>query len=52
MFSYLEKAYNDGIRYRLHYVTAREVYNIVKAAEDGMTGDPHQYRDYRIPLMR
>jgi len=52
MFSYLEKAYNDGVRYRLHYVTAREAYNIIKAAEDGMTGDPHQYRDYRIPLKR
>ncbi len=52
MFSHLEKAYNDGSRYRLHYVTAREAYNIVKAAEDGMSGDPHQYRDYRIPLMR
>lgn len=49
MFSYLETAYNDGERYVLHYVTAREAYNIVKAAEDGKTGDPNQYRDYLIP---
>ena len=40
--------YNDGIRYRLHYVTARELYNIVKAAEAGRTGDPGMYRDYAI----
>ena len=49
MFSYLENTYNDGINYRLHYVTAREAYNIVKAAEDGKDGDPGQYRDYCIP---
>jgi hypothetical protein len=33
----------------LHYVTAREAYNLVKAAEAGCTGDPEQYRDYLIP---
>lgn len=38
--------YNDGQQYRLHYVTAREVVNIIHAAEDGKTGDPGQYRDY------
>lgn len=30
----------------LHFVTAREAYNIVKAAEDGKTGNPESYRDY------
>jgi hypothetical protein len=35
--------------YRLHYVTAREAYNIVKAAEAGCSGDPNDYRDYLIP---
>jgi len=30
----------------LHYVTAREAFNIVKAAEQGLTGNPEQYRDY------
>jgi len=49
MFSYLEDRYNDGKEYCLHYITAREAYNIVKAAEDGMTGNPDQYRDYVIP---
>lgn len=34
---------------RLHYCTAREVYNIVKAGEAGLTGDPNDYRDYEIP---
>lgn len=46
MFSYLEEKYNDGTRYRLHYVTAREAYNIVKAAECGKSGDPGRYRDF------
>lgn len=49
MFNYLENKYNDGLQYKLHYVTAREAYNIVKAAEDGKSGDPNDYRDYIIP---
>ncbi|TQV88885.1 hypothetical protein [Aliikangiella coralliicola] len=49
MFSYLEKHYNDGKKYRLHYVTSREAYNIVKAAEEGKSGNPNEYRDYQIP---
>ena len=28
-------AFNDGKRFRLHYVTAREMVNIIHAAEDG-----------------
>jgi hypothetical protein len=46
---YLETAYNDGSRYVLHYVTAREAYNLVRAAADNRTGDPRQYYDYVIP---
>jgi hypothetical protein len=40
--------------YKLHYVSAREAYNIVKAAEAGLSGDPNAYRDYIIgkPLNR
>ena len=49
MFSYLEKKYNDGVNYILHYVSSREAYNMVKAAEDGKSGNPNQYRDYIIP---
>ena len=49
MHDYLEKMYNDGEKYRLHYVSAREAFNIVKAAEDGHQGNPNQFRDYVIP---
>ncbi|MGV8048735.1 MAG: hypothetical protein AB2L21_00060 [Anaerolineaceae bacterium] len=49
MFTYLEAQYNDGAKYSLHYVSARELYNIIKAAEDGKTGNPNEYRDYLIP---
>jgi hypothetical protein len=41
--------YNDGRRWVLHYVTAREMYNIALAAMDGCTGDPRQFRDYELP---
>jgi len=33
----------DGMR--LHYVSAREMYNIIKAAEAGQTGSPGDWRD-------
>ncbi len=49
MHSYLEKNYNDGKDYVLHYVTAREAYNIAKAAESGGSGNPNEYRDFIIP---
>jgi len=48
MHQYLDRVYNDGDRYRLHYVTAREMYNLVKAAEAGHHGDPHPWRDFRL----
>ena len=46
MFAYLEEKYDDKVNYKLHYVTAREMYNIVKAAEAGKTGNPDTYREY------
>ncbi|MGI9424896.1 MAG: hypothetical protein ACR2PA_16990 [Hyphomicrobiaceae bacterium] len=49
MYDYLETRYNDGKDYVLHYVTARELYNIVKAAEAGESGNPSDCRNYRIP---
>jgi len=49
MHAYLSASYNDGERYILHYVTAREAYNIAKAAEAGKTGNPAAYRDFVIP---
>ena len=47
--TYLETRYNDGRDWKLHYVSAREAYNIAKAAEAGLTGDPGQYRDHVVP---
>jgi len=49
MFTYLEAYYNDGKNYILHYVTARQMYNIIKAAEKGLSGNPGDFRDFAIP---
>jgi hypothetical protein len=48
MHAYLQKQYNDGIHYRLHYVSARELYNIIKAAESNLEGNPGNFRDFEI----
>jgi hypothetical protein len=40
--------YNDGERFVLHYVTAREMFNIARAAMAGLSGNPHAYRDYLL----
>jgi hypothetical protein len=49
IYRYLETRYNDGRDWVLHYVTARELYNVCKAIEAGEPGnDPSAYRDYRI----
>jgi hypothetical protein len=45
---FLRTAFNDGRRWRLHYATARELYNIIRAAECGATGDPAAFRDYEV----
>jgi hypothetical protein len=44
----LTRRYNDGARWRLHYVTARERYNVARAAMDDRRGDPSAYYDYKI----
>lgn len=49
MFEYLESKYNSGNKYVLHYVSAREMYNIIKAAEDGKEGNPSNFREFIIP---
>jgi len=46
--TYLENKYNDGKNYILHYTSARETFNIIKAAEAGETGNPNEYRNYLI----
>jgi hypothetical protein len=38
----------DGSRYQTHFVTAREMINIILAACDGRDGNPGLYRDYRF----
>jgi hypothetical protein len=48
MHSHLSRIFNDGSRYSLHYVTARELYNIIRAAEDGRNGNPGSFRNYLI----
>lgn len=48
-YRHLEEKYNDGETWKLHYTSARETYNIIKAAEADMDGEPGQWRDYLIP---
>lgn len=48
MYETLQRTCNDGRNFVLHYVTARETYNIVKAAEAGCSGNPNHYRDFDI----
>ncbi|MFK5892532.1 MAG: hypothetical protein QM504_04860 [Pseudomonadota bacterium] len=48
MCMYLETEYNDGKDYCLHYVSAREMYNIIKAAEAGKDGNPNNFRNYKL----
>jgi len=45
----LTMEYNDGHRWRLHYVTAREMFNVAIAAMEGQSGDPNTYRDHVLP---
>lgn len=45
----LARSYNDGRHWKLHYVTAREMYNIAIAAMAGKRGDPNDYRDHVLP---
>jgi hypothetical protein len=49
MYEYLASKYNDGQTHSMHFVSSREMYNIVKAAESGCKGSPNDYRDYLIP---
>lgn len=46
-FAHLTTEYNDGQKYRLHFVTARELVNIIHAAEAGHSGNAGQFRNHR-----
>ena len=48
LFSDIEARYNDGKRYRLHYVTAREMYNVAKATEANADCEIDEARDWLI----
>lgn len=43
------RRYNDGERFILHYVTAREMFNIALAGMRGLKGNPNDFRDYFLP---
>jgi hypothetical protein len=45
----LATRYNDGAKWMLHYVSAREMYNVARAAMDGKSGSPAQWFDYEVP---
>ncbi len=44
----LERRFVDGDEFRLHYVTAHEMYNIARAAEAGKIGSAANYVDYKL----
>lgn len=49
LFDHLETNYRDRPGYALHYVTARELFNIIKAAESGVSGsNPIEFKDYLV----
>lgn len=48
LHEHLQVRYNDGHDWKLHYVTAREMFNVVRAAEDGASDDPGARRDYEV----
>jgi hypothetical protein len=41
-----------GGQYLLHFVTAREMTNLILAACDGREGNPGDYRDYKLRLIK
>jgi hypothetical protein len=47
----LKEESRKGHEWQIHYVTAREMTNLVLAACDGCEGNPNDYRDYRLQLM-
>lgn len=49
MHRVLAESYNDGKRFKLHYVTARQAFNVIRAAESNAQGDPGQFLDWELP---
>ena len=48
MYRTLCEEFGDGRHFRLHFASAREMFNIARAAEDGHAGDAGRFRDYEI----
>ncbi len=48
MLTEVEKKYKNSSKYRLHYMTTREAFNVIKAAEGGHDGNPNEFRDFVI----
>jgi len=44
----LAEGFNDGERFVLHYVTAREMFNVAVAGMRGESGNPNEHRDYAL----
>ena len=53
MHRFLRELVEDAARGqdRVHFVTAREMVNIMLAACDGLDGPPAEYLDYRLRLI-
>jgi hypothetical protein len=49
LFHDAETRYNDGTRYRLHYVTARQMFNIVQATIHESQNSLPALRDFLLP---
>lgn len=56
LLGHLHHQFHEGLSWwskragiRQHYVTAREMFNIARAAMDGKCGNPAHYLDYDIP---
>ena len=48
LFSDMEARYNDGHRWRLHYTTAREMFNVIRATELAPSLPVDDARDYLL----
>jgi hypothetical protein len=44
----LTRHFNDGEHWDLHYVSAREMYNVAWAAMAGESGNPSEYYDFKL----
>jgi len=48
MHQLMQEMFNNSKSSKLHYVSAREMVNMIRAAEAGKSGNPGDYRDYEI----